>query len=59
MNKDIINLNKKGQRHGYNARYTNEDEIMSRGNYKNNKVIGYEEWHHHWHYPKKTNFYIR
>lgn len=57
--KDINNFNKKGQRHGYNARYTNEGEIMSRGNYKNNIKIGYEEWHHHWHYPKKTNFFIK
>jgi hypothetical protein len=57
--RDITNINNKRELHGYNARYTNKCEIMSRGNYKNHKHIGYDEGHNHWHYPKKTTFYIR
>lgn len=58
MNKDIINFNKKGRHHGQYERYAYDGEIMYRCVYKNDKYIGYREWHYHWYYPKQTNFYI-
>ena len=40
MKQDIINSNNKGQQHGYQEWYYN-DEIMLRANYKNDFAIGY------------------
>ena len=57
--RDITNYNNKGQRHGQYERYTNDGEIMHRCVYKNDKYIGYAEWHYEYHYPKQTYFYIK
>ena len=54
MKTDIKTNNNKGQLHGYQE-YYHKNSILTRFNYKNNKLIGYEEWH----YFKETNFYIR
>jgi hypothetical protein len=51
--KPIRNYNKKGQFHRYNERYYN-DKITMRGNFINDKMIGYTE--HHW--SKITRFNI-
>lgn len=60
MNKDIKNVNDKGQLHGYQERYTNYYEceqykLWYRANFKNNILIGYYENHN----IIKTNFCIR
>ena len=44
MNKDIINFNKKGQYHGYHEWYS-YGKMSHRGNWRNNRIIGYAEWH--------------
>ena len=51
--KCIRNFNKKGLWHGYQERYYN-DKMTFRCNYKNDEVMGYEEYH----YFKKTIFHI-
>ena len=60
--KDIINTNKRFQYHGYQQWYKyenkithNENKITHRGNWKNNKMIGYIEWYG----IKETNFHIK
>jgi hypothetical protein len=53
--RDIINKNNKGDFHGYNEWYWNSGKLRFRGNMKNNKVIGYTEWHGF----KETEYYIR
>ena len=54
MNKDIKNYNNKGQLHGYQEWYVN-NKIYYRGIRKNNKPIGYEEYHRY----KITRFNIK
>ena len=54
MRESIRNYNNKGQHHGYYELYYNH-KLSYRLNYKNDKEIGYEEWH----LTKTTNFYIR
>ena len=54
MSKDIINHNRKGLLHGYQERYNYYDRLLVRGNSKNDKDIGYNEWHHN----KRTSYYI-
>ena len=54
MNKDIINKNDKGQYHGYQQEYWG-NIITYRGYYKNNRIIGYFEYHMF----EQTTFYIR
>lgn len=53
--KDIDPTNLKGQLHGYQEWYSLDDKLGYRGNYKNNREIGYEEWHNN----TQTNFYIK
>ena len=43
--KDIRNYNNKGQQHGYQEIYLYDDKLYYRTNYKNDKEIGYEEYH--------------
>jgi len=42
--KNIININKKGLKHGYNEIYL-FNHICIKGNYKNGSDIGYSEKH--------------
>jgi len=51
-NKDIRNYNDKGELYGYTETYSSE--IYLRGVWKNNRRIGYQEWHR----VKKTEYYI-
>jgi len=44
MNKDIININDKGQYHGYVEQYHN-GKLNHRGNWKNGNRIAYTERH--------------
>lgn len=44
MDKDITNTNDKGEFHGYQEVYSN-NELISRCNMKNGNFIGYQEWH--------------
>jgi hypothetical protein len=53
--KNINNFNKKGQRHGYQEWYHDNKKISHRGNWRNNKMIGYVEWYG----MNETNFHIR
>jgi len=55
MNKDIININDKGQYHGYQEWYNINNKLSFRGNRKNDEPIGYCE-HHKW---TETNYYIK
>jgi hypothetical protein len=55
MNKDIINKNSKGELNGYQERYFNDNAIQVRLMVKNNKFIGYIEWHG----LRKTQYIIR
>jgi len=55
MKKDIINFNDKGQHHGYIEWYSYCNNLIYRGNRKNNNRIGYFEYHAH----KQTSYYIR
>ncbi len=57
MNKNITNYNHKGQYHGYQEWYYMRTimKLRCRGNYKNDKPVGYSEWHG----VEKTRFYIR
>jgi hypothetical protein len=50
---DITNYNSKHEFHGYQELYSGR--LYYRGNYKNGKCIGYEEYL----YSEETNFYIR
>ena len=50
MNKNIRNYNSKGEWHGYITH-----GLWYRGNYKNDKPIGYHEFHDF----EETKFYIR
>jgi hypothetical protein len=50
---DITNYNSKHEFHGYQELYSGR--LYYRGNYKNGKCIGYEEYL----YSEQTNFYIR
>ena len=52
--KDIINYNNKGQLHGYYERYY-YSVLTIRSTMKNNRCIGYEEWHA----VKETTYYIK
>ena len=46
MKKDIKNHNKKGQTHGYQQWYSlTSNKLWYRAIYKNNKHVGYSEWH--------------
>ena len=54
MKKDIENINDKGEYHGYQEWYYN-NELGLRGYYKNNKSIGYIEWHDN----AVTTYYIK
>jgi len=54
MNKDIENKNNKGEYHGYQEWYI-KDELSYRAIWKNNIIIGYEEWHGF----KQANYYIK
>ena len=53
-NLDIENYNSKGELHGYQERYGYDDDIFVRGHSKNDKDIGYNEWHMN----KQTAYYI-
>jgi hypothetical protein len=53
--KDIRNYNSKEQSHGYQEIYLYNDKLYYRGNWKNGKCIGYEEYL----YSEETNFCIR
>ena len=52
--KNIITKNYKGEYHGYHEYYY-FDGLGYRANYKNNKLIAYEEYHR----GKRTTYYIR
>lgn len=54
MNKDIINKNSRSQYHGYQQWY-GYNELIYRGTYKNNNMIGYQEWHNTY----QTRYHIR
>lgn len=51
--KDISNHNSKGQHNGYQEWY-NHGKMIHRGNWRNNRVIGYAEWYRF----NETFFYI-
>ena len=51
---DIENYNSKDELHGYQERYNYYDRLLVRGHSKNDKDIGYNEWHH----SKQTAYYI-
>lgn len=54
MNKNIENINDKGQLHGYVELYW--DNILTyRANFKNNRLVGYSERHIFF----LTEYYIR
>jgi hypothetical protein len=53
--KDIINKNKIFQYHGYQECYGDNNEIIHRGNWRNNKMNGYIEWYG----IKETEFHIK
>ena len=57
MNKDIRTYNYKGQYHGYQKWYSqnNTNRLYYVGNRINNIPIGYAEWHIREH----SNYYIR
>lgn len=52
--KNIINRNSKGEIHGYQELYWNKTKLAFKGKRKNDKPIGYGEYH----YNKKTRYYI-
>jgi len=54
MKKDIYNYNDKYQLHGLNIKYWN-NKISRRAIWKNDRIIGYTEWHA----LKETNYYIK
>jgi hypothetical protein len=53
--KDIININSKGQYHGYQQGHWVNNKIVHRFNKINDWIIGYTEWHA----IKETEYYIR
>ena len=53
--KNIINTNSKGQRHGYQEWYWDDNTLRYKGNCNNGKLIGYSEFHT----IKEINFYIK
>ena len=53
--RDIININSKGQRHGYQQGFWVNNKIAHRYNKRNDGIIGYTEWHA----IKETEYYIR
>ena len=53
--KDMIKFNSKGQRHGYQQGVLVNNKIYYRGNWRNNMIIGYTEWHA----IKETEYYIK
>ena len=55
MKQDIRNKNDKGELNGYQERYFNDNTIQVRVMVKNNKFIGYVEWHG----LRKTQYIIR
>jgi hypothetical protein len=62
MKQDIEPRNNKGNYHGYQERYIN-NEIYIRANLKNGMNIGYHEYHpkkltRYHYYQHQTNFYI-
>ncbi len=58
MNKEIRNINSKNELHGYQTRYLigRKDTLLVRTNTRNNKIIGYDEYHG---YNNQTNYHIR
>ena len=54
MNKDITNTNYKNEFNGYQEWYLC-DKMFYRGNYINDNIIGYTEYH----WSKITRYYIR
>ncbi len=59
MNKEIKNINSKGDLHGYQVRYLIgiKDTLLVRTNMRNNKLIGYHEYHGD--NNKQTRYHIR
>jgi len=55
MKKDINPKNDKGDLHGYQEIYDSYGALYYIGIWKNNRRIGYQEWHR----VKKTEYYIR
>ena len=53
MKEEIDSKNSKGQHHGYQEWYS-QGKMSHRGNWKNNRVIGYAEWYRF----NETFFYI-
>ena len=47
--------NSKDQHHGYHELYWGRENVSIRANFKNDKPIGYGEYHHN----KKTYFHIK
>jgi antitoxin component YwqK of YwqJK toxin-antitoxin module len=43
MSKDIESFNDKGQPHGLRERYYLNGQLMYKGFYQNDKLVGYEE----------------
>jgi len=54
MKECIFNTNCLGQYHGYQERYLGY-KLVYRGNWKNGKETGYEEWY----YIKQTTYHIK
>lgn len=54
MNKEIKQFNYKNQLHGYQEWYYINNNPRLKGNFKNNRPVGYVELH----YYKQTYFYI-
>ena len=53
--KDIQNYNSKKQLHGYQQGFWDNNKVTHRYNKRNNRIIGYAEWHA----IKETEYYIR
>lgn len=54
MKKSIKNRNDKKQLHGYQEWYNSIGKMTYRGNWKNKKIIGYNEYH----FYKLTGYFI-
>ncbi len=54
-NKDIINYNDKHELNGYQEWYTRKNILRFKCVFKNDKPIGYDEWHEY----KMTSYHIR
>jgi len=53
--KTITNYNNKDNAHGYQQWYNTYNNLMFRGNYKNDAMVTYIEWHA----LKKNIYFIR